>query len=96
MKVFDVFGVAVTMDQIVVYACVVAIVALGVVVLRYTDIGLRVRAMVDSPAMTDVSGTNPRSSPPACGPSSTFLAGLVGRRVGPDHRARLRPASRCS
>ena len=68
VRVFNFLGVAVTMDQIIVYCCVVAIVVVGVLVLRYTDIGLRVRAMVDSPAMTSLSATNPGvGSPWVCG-----------------------------
>ena len=47
LRVFRVFHVAVTTDQIVVYLCVVLLLVAGTVVLRYTDIGLRVRAMVD-------------------------------------------------
>ncbi|MGH8986202.1 MAG: ABC transporter permease [Acidimicrobiia bacterium] len=78
LKVFDVFGVAVTMDQVVVYACVLIVLILGVLVLRYTDIGLRVRAMVDSPAMTATSGTNPRLVAGSVWAASAFLAGLVG------------------
>ena len=78
LDVFDVFGVAVNMDQIVVYACVLIVMALGVVVIRYTDIGLRVRAMVDSPALTAVSGTNPKFIAAGVWAASTFLAGLVG------------------
>ncbi len=61
VRVFDVLGVAVTMEQVIVYICVVLIVVVGVGVLRYTDIGLRVRAMVDSPAMTSLSATSPGS-----------------------------------
>ena len=59
LKVFRVASVPVTMDQIIVYVCVVALLVVGTAVLRYTDIGLRVRAMVDSPAMTSLSGSSP-------------------------------------
>ena len=78
VQVFDVFGVPVTMDQIVVYSCVVLVMAVGVVILRYTDIGLRVRALVDSPAMTATSGTSPAAISAGVWAASTFLAGLVG------------------
>lgn len=78
LKVFDVFGVAVTTDQIVVYACVLVLLTVGVLVLRYTDVGLRVRAMVDSPAMTATSGTNPGFVAASVWAASSFLAGLVG------------------
>jgi branched-chain amino acid transport system permease protein len=66
------------MDQIVVYTCVVVVLALGVVILRYTDVGLRVRAMVDSPALTATSGTSPGAVAAGVWAASTFLAGLVG------------------
>ncbi len=59
VRVFHFLGVPVTLDQIIVYGCVIVTVVVGAVVLRFTDVGLKVRAMVDSPAMTDLSGTNP-------------------------------------
>src|SRR5580693_3694274 len=55
--VYHFLGVPIDQNQIIVYICVVATVVLGAVVLRYTEIGLKVRAMVDSPAMTDLSGS---------------------------------------
>jgi branched-chain amino acid transport system permease protein len=78
LKVFRVFDVPVTMDQIVVYGCVVLLLIVGTGLLRYTDVGLRVRAMVDSPAMTSVSGTNPDRVAAGVWAASTFLAGLIG------------------
>jgi len=78
LRVFRVFHVPVTMDQITVYICVVLMLAVGTVVLRHTDIGLRVRAMVDSPAMTSLSGTSPDRVAAAVWMASTFLAGLIG------------------
>ena len=78
VRVFDFLGVPVTMDQIIVYACVVAIVVVGFVVLRYTDVGLQVRAMVDSPAMTSLSGTSPERVSIGVWAVSVGLAGLVG------------------
>lgn len=78
VRVFQFAGVPVTMDQLIVYASVVAIVVAGAVVLRYTDVGLRVRAMVDSPAMTSLSGTNPETVSIGVWAVSVFLAGLAG------------------
>jgi len=78
VRVFDFLNVPVTMDQIIVYICVVLIVVIGAVVLRYTDIGLRVRAMVDSPAMTSLSGTNPGAVSVGVWAASIGLAGLTG------------------
>ena len=78
VRVFKFLGVPVTMDQIIVYVCVMVIVVVGAVVLRYTDVGLRVRAMVDSPAMTSLSGTSPNAMSIGVWAVSIGLAGLVG------------------
>lgn len=78
VKVFHWAGVPVTLDQIIVYCSVVAVVAGGVAILRYTDVGLRVRAMVDSPAMTSISGTNPGRVSMWVWAVSVGLAGLTG------------------
>src|SRR5208282_3643525 len=76
VRVFHFLGVPVTLDQIIVYGCVVATVVVGAAVLRYTEVGLKVRAMVDSPAMTDLSGTNPDIVSGGVWAVSVFFAGL--------------------
>lgn len=78
VHVFHVVGVPITMDQVIVFGSVVAVVVIGAIVLRATDIGLRVRAMVDSPAMTSLSGTSPTSVSVGVWAVSIFLAGLAG------------------
>ncbi len=83
MQLVHVGGVAITMDQIIVYTCVVATVVIGALVLRYTDVGLRVRAMVDSEAMTALSGTNPGAISAGVWAVSTFFAGLAGVLAAP-------------
>ncbi len=83
VRVFNFLGVPVTMDQIIVYICVVATVVLGAVVLRYTDVGLKVRAMVDSPSMTALSGTSPSGVSIGVWAVSTFFAGLAGVLAAP-------------
>lgn len=83
VRLFHLFGVTVTMDQLIVYGCVVAAVVVGGVVLRYTEVGLKVRAMVDSPAMTDLSGTNPVSVSIGVWAVSIFFAGLTGVLAAP-------------
>jgi branched-chain amino acid transport system permease protein len=83
VRVFRFLGVPVTMDQIIVYCAVVLIVVVGAVVLRYTDVGLRVRAMVDSPAMTALSATNPGSISMGVWAVSAGLAGLAGVLAAP-------------
>src|ERR1700683_3663671 len=83
VHVYQFLGVPVTLDQIIVYACVVATVVIGAVVLRYTEVGLKVRAMVDSPAMTDLSGTNPTAVSVGVWAVSTLFAGLCGVLAAP-------------
>jgi branched-chain amino acid transport system permease protein len=83
VAVYQFLGVPVTLDQIIVYGCVVATVLFGALVLRYTEIGLKVRAMVDSPAMTDLSGTSPNAISVGVWAVSTLFAGLVGVLAAP-------------
>jgi branched-chain amino acid transport system permease protein len=78
VAVYHFLGVPVTLDQIIVYGCVLLVVFIGAGVLRYTDVGLRVRAMVDSPAMTSLSGTNPTAVSVGVWAVSIGLAGLSG------------------
>ncbi|WP_375501505.1 ABC transporter permease [uncultured Jatrophihabitans sp.] len=78
VHVYYVDGVPVTLDQIIVYSTVVLILVVGFIIFRSTDIGLRVRAMVDSPAMTSLQGTAPGSVAAGVWAASSFLAGLAG------------------
>ncbi len=81
--VYQFLGVPVTQNDIIVYIAVVATVVIGAVVLRYTEVGLKVRAMVDSPAMTDLSGTSPTKIAVGVWAVSTFFAGLAGVLTAP-------------
>ncbi len=83
VHVYQFLGVPITLDQIIVYISVVLTVLLGALVLRYTEVGLKVRAMVDSPAMTDLSGTNPTAISLGVWAASSFLAGLAGVLAAP-------------
>lgn len=83
VRVYRVFDTPVTMDQLITYACVVAILVGGFLILRYTDAGLRVRALVDSEAMTSLSGANPSVVSMGVWMVSTFLAGLAGVLAAP-------------
>jgi branched-chain amino acid transport system permease protein len=83
VHVFRFVGVPVTLDQLIDYGCVAAVVLLGAAILRYTDVGLRVRAMVDSPAMTSLSGTNPNLVAVGVWATSCGLAGLAGVLTAP-------------
>ena len=83
VHVFQFLGVPVTLDQVIVYICVVVTVVAGAIVLRYTEVGLKVRAMVDSPAMTDLSGTSPTAISVGVWAVSTLFAGLCGVLAAP-------------
>jgi branched-chain amino acid transport system permease protein len=83
VKVFHLFGAAVTMDQIIIYGCLIVIVLAGTLLLRVTDVGLRVRAMVDSTALTALSGTSPARISVGVWAVSSVLAGLAGVLVAP-------------
>jgi branched-chain amino acid transport system permease protein len=83
VRVFNVIGVAVTLDQLIVYISVIVTVVLGAFVLRHTDVGLKVRALVDSPAMTELSGTNPARVSVGVWAVSMFFAGLAGVLAAP-------------
>jgi branched-chain amino acid transport system permease protein len=83
VHIFHVLGGAISMDQLLVYIFVVAILGIGFLILRFTDAGLAVRAMVDSPAMTSLSGGNPFRISLAVWMVSTFLAGVCGMLLAP-------------
>lgn len=83
VHVYHVAGAAVTLDQVIAYICVVVVVALGVYVLRRTEIGLMVRATVDSEAMTSISGVSPSRIAVGVWAAGTFLAGLAGVLAAP-------------
>ena len=78
VHVYQVDGVPVTLNQIIVYAAVLLILIVGYLVFRSTDVGLRVRAMVDSPALAALQGTAPGSVAAGVWAASAFLAGLAG------------------
>ncbi|HSZ35713.1 MAG TPA: ABC transporter permease [Acidimicrobiales bacterium] len=81
--VYHFLGVPIDQNQLIVLICVAAMVVFGAVVLRYTEIGLKVRAMVDSPAMTDLSGSSPTAISVGVWAVSTFFAGLAGVLIAP-------------
>ena len=83
VRVFHVGGVAVTLDQLIAYGCVAAVLAIGTYVLRRTHVGLMVRATVDSKAMTSLSGVSPARIAVGVWAVGTFLAGLAGVLAAP-------------
>jgi branched-chain amino acid transport system permease protein len=83
VAVYDVFGAAVTLDQVIVLLCVAFLGIAGWWVMRFTDTGLVLRAMVSSRALTKATGTNPAPYSIGVWASTTFLAGLAGILVAP-------------
>jgi branched-chain amino acid transport system permease protein len=82
-RVFHVDGVAITLDQVIAYCCVAAVLAAGTYVLRRTQVGLLVRATVDSKAMASLSGISPARVAVGVWAAGTFLAGLAGVLAAP-------------
>ena len=76
-------GTTVTSDQVITYGFLVFVVVAGTAVLRFTQIGLKVRALVDSEAMASLSGTNPGRVAVAVWAVTAGLAGLAGILVAP-------------
>ncbi len=76
-------GSPVTTDQIITYGFLLFVLIVGTGILRFTDIGLKVRAMVDSEAMASLSGTNPGRVALGVWAITTALAGLAGILVAP-------------
>ncbi len=83
VKVFNVGGVAITLDQIIVFICVIGLMLIGGFVLRYTSAGLTVRGLVDSETMTSLTGTNPQKIEVGVWAAGSFLAGLTGVLTAP-------------
>lgn len=73
----------VTTDQVIIYGFLLFVVICGTFILRFTDIGLKVRAMVDSEAMSSLSGTNSGRVSLGVWAVSATLAGLAGVLVAP-------------
>ena len=83
LRVFHVFGAVVNADQVAMYVGLLVVLGLGVGVLRFTDLGLKVRALVDSGALTSLSGSSPGQISMGVWAVSTTLAGLTGILVAP-------------
>ena len=83
VRAYTIFGAVASLDQIIAFACVLAVVVVGTVVLRLTPIGLRVRSTVDTPAMTSLSGVNPAAISAGVWMVTTALAGLAGVLTAP-------------
>jgi branched-chain amino acid transport system permease protein len=83
VRVFHVGGVAITLDQLIAYCCVAAVLVAGTYILRRTQVGLMVRATVDSKALTSLTGISPGRIAVGVWAVGTFLAGLAGVLAAP-------------
>jgi branched-chain amino acid transport system permease protein len=81
--VFHFLGVPINADHVIVFICVVVIAGLGIVLLRFTNIGLTVRALVDSQSMTALAGVNTQAVAAGVWAFSMFLSALAGVLMGP-------------
>jgi branched-chain amino acid transport system permease protein len=80
---YKIFGAVVTLDQIIAFGCVLAVVIIGTLLLQFTDVGLKVRALVDTEAMTSLSGVSPGRISICVWMVTTALAGLAGVLAAP-------------
>jgi branched-chain amino acid transport system permease protein len=80
---YRIFGAVATLDQIIAVGCVLAVVIIGTLVLQFTDVGLKVRALVDTEAMTSLSGVSPPRISISVWMTTTALAGLAGVLAAP-------------
>ncbi|MCT9075616.1 ABC transporter permease [Streptomyces fulvoviolaceus] len=83
VAVFRPFGTVVDMNQLIIYAALSVVLVVGTGLLRYTDTGLKVRALVDSEALTAMSGVSPTRVSLGVWAFSALLAGLAGVLVAP-------------
>ncbi len=81
--IFHVFGVAVNTNQLVVLVGA-AVVAVGMAsLIRFTPLGLSIRAAVDAPRVADISGINTSLVSASSWMLGTLLAGLAGVLLSP-------------
>lgn len=81
--VYHLLGITITLDQVIVLACLVAVLVLGGLIIRFTTAGVIVRAVVDSDEMSQLSGVSPQRVSAVVWMVSFLLAGLAGVLVAP-------------
>jgi branched-chain amino acid transport system permease protein len=80
---YEILGVVVDSDQLLVLLAAIAIAIVTAVVLRYTPFGLMVRATVDSPTQASISGVNTAFVSAGTWMIGTAFAGLSGILLAP-------------
>ncbi|MFZ0666075.1 MAG: ABC transporter permease [Acidimicrobiales bacterium] len=82
-RTYDFLGSPVTTNQLVTYGFVLFLVIVGTIILKFTRVGLYIRANVDSESMTSLSGVNPGRVAVGVWAVSTMIAGLAGILIAP-------------
>jgi len=77
------FGAVLNTDQLATYIGLAVVLAVGLIILRFTDAGLKVRALVDSEALTSLSGTSPGRVSLGVWAASAMMSGLAGILIAP-------------
>ncbi|MGY1772437.1 ABC transporter permease subunit [Blastococcus sp. SYSU D00813] len=83
LATYEIFGSTINADQLTTYIGLIAVLVVGVGLLRFTNVGLKVRALVDSEALTSLSGTSPGRVSLGVWAASSTLAGLAGILLAP-------------
>jgi branched-chain amino acid transport system permease protein len=83
VRAYKIFGATMDLNQVIALASVLSVLIVGTLVLQCTDVGLKVRAMVDTEALTSLSGVSPGRISVCVWMVTTALAGLAGVLVAP-------------
>jgi len=83
VAVYHFLGVAVNTDQLTVFVGTIVIGLALALMLRFTTAGLLIRAVVDSPSLSGLAGTDPRVVGAASWALGSLLAGLSGVMITP-------------
>jgi branched-chain amino acid transport system permease protein len=83
VAVYHFLGVAVNTDQLTVFVGTIVIGIALAAMLRFTTAGLLIRAVVDSPSLSGLAGTDPRVVGAASWALGSLLAGLSGVMITP-------------
>jgi branched-chain amino acid transport system permease protein len=83
VAVYHLLGISITLDQVIVLSCLLSVLIIGGLVLRFTTAGVIVRAVVDSESMARLSGLSPQRVSAAVWAVSFTLAGLAGVLIAP-------------
>jgi branched-chain amino acid transport system permease protein len=83
VSVYHILGVGLNSDQLIVFVGTIVIGAALAAMLRFTTAGLLIRAVVDSPSLSGLAGTNPRIVGAASWALGCLLAGLSGVMLTP-------------